>query len=82
MSAQKPKDGDGPLPPPEEAHEIFLAGDDDPLTREGAARVLQGSGALEALSPSVYADLVARIAALSTPRESTDDREAHEVGLP
>ncbi len=57
-------------------------GDDDPLTREGAARVLQGSGALEALSPSVYADLVARIAALSTPRESTDDREAHEVGLP
>src|SRR5687767_730957 len=31
MSAPKPKDGDGGLPPPEDAHEIFLAGDEDPL---------------------------------------------------
>src|SRR5687768_13695442 len=31
MSAPKPKDGDGRLPPPEDAHEIFLPIDDDPL---------------------------------------------------
>jgi hypothetical protein len=31
MSGPKAKDGAGALPPPENAHEIFLAGDEDPL---------------------------------------------------
>jgi len=31
MSGPKAKDGDGALPPPENAHEIFLAGEEDPL---------------------------------------------------